>query len=270
VRPNERNAIVSLGEITILISGFNQSCVELTLEFRQLSARVIILPRVELGAPADYEALDESIANLFGYDWIVFKNVPAVDYFLRRFRELKHETSELDSLRICALGETTLRRLEESHIHVDLFVDSNANEVLETFENYLGGREALRGMNFLIPNNGRRPSFSESFEEAGARADYVAAYRILQDNVELGRIRALLFGGGIDAILLTNLEGVESFANLVAAEDMSWIPPAIATFCLGEGTAKAAAGFGFKAEITTQNDAAVAISRALAGYSARQ
>src|SRR2546428_9684270 len=77
-------------------------------------------PRLHISAPDSFDSLDEAIENLFGYDWIIFVSETGVTAFLDRFRELGHEISELDSLRVCALGESTQAALERQHVHVDV------------------------------------------------------------------------------------------------------------------------------------------------------
>src|SRR5437879_11555105 len=65
-------------------------------------------PRLHISAPDSFDSLDEAIENLFGYDWIIFVSETGVTAFLDRFRELGHEISELDSLRVCALVARTV------------------------------------------------------------------------------------------------------------------------------------------------------------------
>src|SRR5205807_6009337 len=65
-------------------------------------------PRLHISEPDSFDSLDEAIENLFGYDWIIFVSDTAVTAFLDRFQELGHEISALDSLRVCALGESIL------------------------------------------------------------------------------------------------------------------------------------------------------------------
>src|SRR5207302_8024278 len=59
-------------------------------------------PRLHISEPDSFASLDEAIENLFGYDWIIFVSETAIAAFLDRFRELGHEISELDSVRVCA------------------------------------------------------------------------------------------------------------------------------------------------------------------------
>src|SRR5712691_6904651 len=125
---------------------------ELTADLARHGARVLAWPQIEIVEPDSYSALDEAIHNLFGYDWVIFANVNAASSFLRRLQHLDHEISELDALRVCALNNATRQQLEESHVHVDLNPEGFATEgVLATLERFVGGRDSLRVLNFLIP-----------------------------------------------------------------------------------------------------------------------
>ena len=103
----------SLSGRTVLVSpGKAQG--ELATELKQHGARVLTWPGLDIGGPEAYDALDEAIENLFGYDWLIFRNTNAVDFFLRRFHNRGHEISELDALRVCAVGEEAVTKLEEA------------------------------------------------------------------------------------------------------------------------------------------------------------
>src|SRR5437016_12515650 len=147
--PDDQISMASPAGLTILIAGGNQKHAEIGDELRRLDARIISFPGIE--AEAHSAAFDEAITNLYGYDWIIFKSIPAAEHFLRRLRQLGHETSDLDALRVCALGKATLAELERSRVHVDLGTDFASKEIMKAFEPYLGGREFLRGVNFLVP-----------------------------------------------------------------------------------------------------------------------
>ena len=171
--PDDQISAASLAGLTILLAGGNQKHAETADELRRLDARLITFPVIE--EESHSAAFDEAIANLYGYDWIIFKSVPAVECFLRRFLQLGHQVSDLDALRVCAIGKTTLQQLEESHVHVDLCPEFASREIRKALEEYLGG--SLRGINFLIPKAAiTRDALSEILKEAGARVDQVAAF----------------------------------------------------------------------------------------------
>src|SRR6185295_14142339 len=106
-------------------------------------------PTIEIAEPESYDALDEAIDHLYGYDWLIFTSVNGVDYFLRRFQSREHQISELDNLRVCAIGEATADQLHQAHIHVDVIPSEfKAEGVFEALQQYAAGHAALSGLNF--------------------------------------------------------------------------------------------------------------------------
>src|SRR5207237_4639336 len=135
----------ALKDRTVLVSSVSS---ELGIELEHSGARVITAPKLEIHEPESHVALDEAIENLFGYDWIIFANIYAVDYFLRRFHQLNHDINELDDLRVCAIAEGGRTRLEGMQVHVDLIPEGqSATRVLDALESYIGAPEALRTPN---------------------------------------------------------------------------------------------------------------------------
>src|SRR5437660_7998429 len=133
---NER----TLAGLTIVITRAQTQAGEFVAELEKYGARVIVCPTIEIAEPESYEQLDEAIEHLFGYDWIVFTSVNGVDYFLRRLQTQGHQVSELDDLRVCAIGEATAERLHDGHVHVDVIPDEfKAEGVFAALEKFVGG-----------------------------------------------------------------------------------------------------------------------------------
>jgi len=229
-------------------------------------ARVLNWPRVEIGAPPNVAALDEAIANLFGYDWIIFSNVHSVEYFLRRFHQLGHQTSELDELRIWAVGASTNERLETSQVHVDLIGAANRVEDLATeFKIFLARNESLVAMNFLVPRAiNSCETLSDKLRELGARVDVAVAYRTVTNDSDLVQLKALLRGGGVDCILLSSVKEIEAIVELADTGDLSMLfRDAIAA--VDEAVIGQTAQFGLRA-FTVPSLAEDALAERITGY----
>jgi uroporphyrinogen-III synthase len=261
IEPNQ-----ALGVRTILVAP--DAPRELTTDLIRHGARVITWPQVQIGDPDSYIALDEAIQNLFGYDWLIFANGNAASFFLRRLQRTACEISDLDALRVCALDDTTRQTLEESQVHVDVVPESPMTEnVLAAIETYVVGRDALRGLNFLLP----RAAISHDLlrpmlEDAGARVDIVTAYRAVSDNAELTRLSGLLAGGGVDGIAFSSPAAVRVFARIFDTSDLSRLLKEVAVACVDEGTAQIATEFGIGAQIVPSEPGVAALVSALAAH----
>jgi uroporphyrinogen-III synthase len=257
----------SLTGCTVLISPTGTR--EITTELERYGARLLTWPKLDICALDNCDALDESIANLFGYDWLIFRNINAVDFFLRRFQELGHEISELDLLRVCGVGEESVYKLEASQVHLDVIPDRLSSQAtFGAIETYAGGRDALRGLNFLIPGAGTSRDYpAEALQDAGARVDLVTTYRTCSANGSaLARINVLVTGGGIECVAFTTSAEVREFAAVFDANDLNRLVDGIAVACIDETVVQTLAGFSLTADIVPKESTVPALAQAIGFY----
>src|ERR1043166_629203 len=208
---------------TVMITRARAQAAEFAAALEEAGARVVACPTIEIVAPESYAELDEAIENLFGYDWLVFTSANPVGHFLRRLEALNKEVSELDSLRVCAVGDATAERLVAAHMHFDVVPRKfQAEGVFAALEEYLGGREQFASLNFLLPRAAvARDFLPRALEAAGARVDCVTAYRTVRpETTDRARVEALLVGGGVDCVTFTSSSTVHNFAQLFDTRDL--------------------------------------------------
>ena len=258
---------------TIVITRALAQSQEFAAELEGYGARVVACPVIEITEPESYAPLDEAIENLYGYDWIIFTSVNGVVYFLKRLEACGRDPVELDALKVCAIGEATAERLREATIHVDVVPEQfKAEGVFAALEDYVGGRESLSGLNFLIPRAAvARDYLPKALEEAGARADVVAAYRTVSpQSTERARVSALLAGGAVDCITFTSSSTVINFAQLFDTTDLSELLKGAAVACIGDITARTATDYNLRTEIQPDQFTTHALARAIADYFAKR
>src|SRR5215218_4832495 len=137
---------------TVMITRAREQAAEFASELEAFGARVVACPTIEIVPPESYAQLDEAIDNIFGYDWLLLTSANAVEHFLARLSTLGKDVSELDGLRVCAIGEATAERLVSAHVHVDVVPEkARAEGVFGALEIFLGGRGHFEGLTFLMP-----------------------------------------------------------------------------------------------------------------------
>lgn len=253
---------------TVVITRARSQADEFEAELEKFGARVIKCPTIEIAEPESFERLDEAISHLYGYDWLIFTSVNGVDHFLRRFKAKGHVVSEIDDLKVCAIGDATAKQLIESHLHVDVIPhEFKAEGVFTALVQFVGGLEALSGLNFLIPRAAvARDYLPKALEEAGARVDVVPAYRnLLPNHLDHGRVSALI-AGGADCIAFTSSSTVRNLALLFDTQDLSTILKGVAVACIGDVTAKTATEHGLLVEILPEKFTIPELVRAIAEY----
>jgi uroporphyrinogen III methyltransferase/synthase len=254
---------------TVMITRAREQAAEFASALESYGARVVSCPTIEIAPPESYVELDAAIDNLFGYDWLVFTSANAVEHFRRRLEASGKDVSELDELRVCAVGDATAERLADERMHVDLVPQKfQAEGVFNALENFLGGRAALAGLNFLLPRAAAARDFlPRALEIAGARADCVTAYRTVRpETTDRARVEALLVGGGVDFVTFTSSSTVHNFAQLFDTRDLRPLLAGVRVACIGGVTSRTAAEYGLRTDVLPNEATTRALARAVADY----
>jgi uroporphyrinogen III methyltransferase / synthase len=257
---------------TVAITRARTQANDFVTELEQFGARVISCPTIEVVEPESFERLDEAITHLYGYDWLIFTSVNGVEYFLRRFEAGGHDVSEIDELRVCAVGDATAERLREAQLHVDVVPHNfKAEGVFEALSQFVGGYAALSGLNFLLPRAAvARDFLPRTLEEAGSRVDVVPAYQtVVPDELDRGRISAML-AAGTDCIAFTSASSVRNLARLFDTQDLSAILQGVTVACIGDVTSQTAIEHGLHPDIQPEQFTIPELARAIAEYFGRQ
>ncbi len=251
---------------TVVITRAQNQADEFVTELERYGAEVVLCPTIEIRELESYERLDEAIAHLYGYDWLIFTSVNGVEYFFKRLKARDRDVSDLDELKVCAIGEATADRLRDLHVHVDVIPDEfKAEGVFSALERFVGG--ALRGLNVLIPRASvARDYLPKALEQVGARVDVVPAYRTaLPADLDRGRVAAML-SGSADCIAFTSSSTVRNLARLFDTQDLSGALQGVVIACIGDITATTAADYGLRVKIQPQQFTVPSLARAIAEY----
>jgi len=253
---------------TVVITRAQDQADEFVSELNRYGANVVLCPTIEIRELESYERLDEAIEHLYGYDWLIFTSVNGVEYFFQRLKTGNRNVSDLDELKVCAIGDATADRLRDLHVHVDVIPEEfKAEGVFSALERFVGGSEAMEGLNVLIPRASvARDYLPKALEKAGARVDVVPAYRTeLPAELDRGRVAALL-SGGADCIAFTSSSTVKNLARLFDTEDLSGALAGVVIACIGDITAATAADYGLQVKIQPQQFTIPELAQAIAAY----
>ena len=234
---------------------------------REHGFSVMTWPELAIQPPQNLAALDEAIENLFGYDWLILVHEDAARFFLERFIKQAHEVSEIDSLRVCAIGETTAASLEKAHVHVDVIATSVVpSEVVEQIARYVGGRESLRRLNFVIPQASiGRDYLTHELQEADARPDVIIAYQTVaaSDATRLAALQTLLLTGSVDAVAFACESDLSDLARLFDTNDLGRLLGSVAAFSSDKRAAKIATQMGVASSLISEISSRHAMVEAL-------
>jgi uroporphyrinogen III methyltransferase/synthase len=187
---------------------------------RALGANVIELPTIEIVPPSDYGPLDRAIAELAGYDWLIFTSANGVRYFLERLDCSRQDLRGLRA-RICAIGDATKAAVENLHLKVDLIGEEYvAESLVDAFQAIdLGGKR------MLLPRAAvARDLLPRKLRERGARVDVVEAYRTVVPEDAVTRATEV-FGASRkpDWITFTSSSTVQNFVRIAGAKALEGV-----------------------------------------------
>ncbi|MFY9618313.1 MAG: uroporphyrinogen-III synthase [Pyrinomonadaceae bacterium] len=230
--------------------------------------QTITWPKLQLTPLDNFAALDEAIANLYGYDWIIFINSDAVRVFVERIEQQSREVSDLDTLRVCAIGEPTAAALEHVQVHVDvLATQTNPSAIIEHLATYAGGIQTFDRLNFLLPQAAiGRDYLKEHIENTGARADVVVTYQTVSndDLTRLAGLQSMLLTGSVDGVVFTSPDEVSELARVFDTNNLSPLLRNTLVLAIGDATTNAAEAAGISQPLQPDASSSRAITELLA------
>jgi uroporphyrinogen III methyltransferase/synthase len=195
----------------------------LSSRLHALGAEVIELPTIEIQPALDYDPLDQAIAQLGSYDWLVFTSANGVRFFLER---LDRSAVDLRALRarICAIGPATRAALEALHLKVDLMgKDFVAEGMLAAFAAF-----NLTGQRILLPRAAvARDLVPVELARRGATVDVVEAYRtVVPDSARAAAAEIFSAPRKPDWITFTSSSTVRNLAAVAGADALAGVKTA--------------------------------------------
>ena len=236
-----------LSGLRVVVTRPKNQAQELCNRLRALGARPIIFPSIAIVPPEAGGPLDQSIAWLRSYDWIIFTSVNGVEHFWIRLREVgpSSRTDEVAELfargRVAAIGPATAQALRQRGVSVHLMpTEYRAEAILDEIGDVTGER-------ILLPRADiARPALADGLRAKGAQVDDVSAYRTVRGEPSAAAFDALR--AGVDVVTFTSSSTVHHFVSLTQGLDFG--DPLIA--CIGPVTAATARESGLRVDVTAE------------------
>ena len=181
--------------------------------FEQAGATVLDLPALVIGPPDSWGPLDDALAELVEFHWLVVSSANGVDAVEQRLRRLGSSLAHRPrGLKIAAVGRKTAAQLEALGAPAD-FVPPQfvADSLIDHFP--VSGW----GLRLLLPRvqSGGRTLLAEAFGEAGARVVEVAAYESRCPEALPATTAEALAAGQLDALTFSSGKTVQHTALLL-------------------------------------------------------
>ena len=209
------HATTPLGGHTIAVTRAESQLGEARRLFERAGATVLDLPALVIGPPDSWGPLDDALAELDEFHWLVVSSSNGVDAVEERLRRRGSGLARRPaSLKIAAVGRKTAARLEELGAAADFVPPAFvADSLIEHFP--VSGW----GLRLLLPRvqSGGRTVLAEAFGEAGARVVEVAAYESRCPAQLPAATSEALAAGTLSAITFSSGKTVQHTVQLLEA-----------------------------------------------------
>ncbi len=181
---------------------------------QQAGAKVIEMPALEIGPPSSWSALDQAIAQLKTFDWLILTSTNGVDYFFERLHDQGQDARSLAGLRIAVVGKKTALSLKQQGLKPDFIPpDFVADSLVAHFPDSAN----LANTKILFPRveTGGRDTLVTELAAKGAAVVEVPAYKSgCPATVSPAALEALQ-NQAVDVVTFASSKTVRNFCQLL-------------------------------------------------------
>ena len=212
-------------------------------ELVRLGAEVTLVPLIEIRPAEDRRTLEDALARLEDYDWLILTSVNSV----AALAESLHGGLS-PRVRVAAVGPVTADAIRDQGIE-PAFVATRASEDIA------GGLGRVEGSRVLLPQADiAEPHLADELRGQGAQVDVVIAYRTVLVEPPMWGILPLRIA---DAVVLASGSACRSLAAAGGAGSAALL------VCIGPKTAKVAREVGLHVGLVADETTSDGIIRAL-------
>ncbi|MEA2108098.1 MAG: uroporphyrinogen-III synthase [Pseudomonadota bacterium] len=209
---------------------------------RREGAIPVLLPTIETIPPDSWVSVDQAIASLEKYQWLIFTSVNGVNFFCNRFEDLNHNLSRLKHCNIISVGPKTSAALRKRGLESKIVAEKFQGEgILQALAD-----TPVAGKYFLLPRALKaREILPETLRQRGAKVDVIMVYQTVFPQKSAGKINKLFTDQqNIDILTFTSSSAVSNLVNHchepLIAERIRQLP----TACIGPITTATARELG--------------------------
>ncbi|MBD2257259.1 uroporphyrinogen-III C-methyltransferase [Pseudanabaena sp. FACHB-2040] len=211
VPPAAAPAMPLTGKTILVTRSLGQSS-QFTKLLQAQGAQVVEMPALEICPPSSWAELDDAIAHLSRFNWLILTSANGVNYFLERLLAAGKDVRSLAGIKIAVVGKKTAAVLGQWGLAPDFVPpDFVADALVEHFP------EPVDGLKVLFPRveSGSREVLIEELTAAGAQVVAVAAYESGCPRELDPQAIAALQSGSVDVVTFASSKTVRHFSALV-------------------------------------------------------
>jgi uroporphyrinogen III methyltransferase / synthase len=226
------------------------------------------VPTIAVEPPRTPQQMDRAIKGLVTgrYQWVAFTSTNAVKAVREKLEEYGLDARAFAGVKVAAVGEQTSAALLDFGIRPDLVPDGqqSAEGLADAWPPYDDVLDPINRV--LLPRADiATETLMARLTELGWEPEDVTAYRTVRAAPPPAPIREAIKGGGFDAVLFTSSSTVRNLVGIAGK------PHAVTIIgVIGPQTAKTAAEFGLRVDVTAAKPSVTALVDAVAEFGAAQ
>ena len=247
----------------IVVTRAREQASDLVRQLAELGAECLEYPTIKIVPAQDTRPLEEAVAHLDTYDWIVFTSVNGVKYFFDHLFAAGRDVRALRHIRTAAIGPATADKMLQFGLKSDIIPENyRAESVVEAFR-----REKMDGQKILLPRAGEaRPVLPVELRKMGAEVQEVTAYLTekARDNADI--LISELQAEAIDMVTFTSSSTVKNFKSLLPPDEFNRLIDGVKVASIGPITTDTASELGFKVDVTAESYTIPGLCEAILKY----
>ena len=247
----------------IVVTRARSQASDLVQALSDLGAECMECPTIDVVEPDNWQPLDDAIAGIKKYQWLVFTSVNGVQFFFQRLFGQGLDARALGHLKTAAIGPSTAKRLLDYGITTDILPETyQAESVVEAFADI-----PVQRQNILLPRaKEARAVLPEELKRMGADVDEIIAYQTLQATVGQSDLLDALRDRKIDMVTFTSSSTVRNFKSLLPDKEAPNLMSGVTVACIGPITADTAKSLGFKTDLVAEEFTIDGLKKAIAHH----
>ncbi|MDF2441208.1 MAG: uroporphyrinogen methyltransferase / synthase [Abditibacteriota bacterium] len=245
---------------TIIVTRAREQASGLVEGLQQRGAKVLQCPTIRAEALEKFTVVDDAIARLNGFDWVVFSSANGVAHFWNRLQHAGKDARALAQSQIAAIGPATQQALAARGLNADFLPSVSISETVadELIARGVAGRRIL-----LARAMEGREVLEARLRQAGAEVLLAPCYRTLTDNSNVESARAAIEKGEVDWVTFSSSSTVTNFLDALGRNFIAEHRACFRVACIGPITAQTAAENGLAPDAVAESAGIEALIAAL-------
>ena len=248
---------------TIIVTRAREQASDMIRILTDWGASCLEYPTIDIVPPVDPSPLDEAIARLSGYSWIVFTSVNGVRYFFNRLFQKGLDARSLGGMQTASVGPATAKHLAAFGINSDIVPEGyRAESVVDAFRH-----EDISGEKILLPRaEEARPILPVELRKMGAVVDDIAVYRTKIADHNRDELLTHLASKTADLVTFTSSSTVKNFKTLLPPGQFQDLIEGLSVASIGPITTDTAESMGFEVSIEPDASTIPDLCKAIVQY----